>query len=223
VGDFRGEGYDQVLFVNRSGTHGRAMLVGYRGGGQGVLYHESWDGSYGDWTQSSRKLFVGDFLGTGREQILAYSTAGGPPVEILELGDNMAPLDRPYIEDWSGSFLAPFAQLNDVQVAGDFTGRGYDQLLVVNNSESGARFSVADFRDRVAPAETRYWENWGDSSVLNYMHFDYDRRWGGDFRGLGYDQVLFGRFGGLGGAVRIGSFRDGVAPAEILFDQIVMN
>jgi hypothetical protein len=73
-GDFMGLGYDQVLFINRTGGGGRAMVVDFAPGAAGakIRYYEPrglnpWlDGIDGD----GRLRLVGDFAGIGRDQIL---------------------------------------------------------------------------------------------------------------------------------------------------------
>ena len=73
-GDFMGLGYDQVLFINRTGGDGRAMVVDFAPGAPdgGIRYFEPrglnpWlDGIDGD----GRLRLVGDFAGIGRDQVL---------------------------------------------------------------------------------------------------------------------------------------------------------
>ena len=61
----------------------------------------------------------------------------------------------------------------------------------------------------------RYWENWGDSPLLNGWHEAGDIKLVGDFMGLGHDQVLFINTGGDGGRVLIADFSR-VSNCEIL-------
>lgn len=73
-GDFMGLGHDQVLFVNRTGGNGRALVVDFapQTGGAQIHYIEHWgqspwlDGIDGD----GRLRLVGDFAGIGRDQVL---------------------------------------------------------------------------------------------------------------------------------------------------------
>lgn len=227
AGDFLGLGYDQVMFINRSGSDGRAQVVSYRGSVPEILYRESWWDGGGYWANGSARLRVGDFLGLGHDQVLSLPRVDGTEVRIVDFASRAVPAPEVYRELGSDNgFIAPFGDTTDKQVAGDFSGRGYDQLLLINNAGTGPRFAVADFRDGVAPAAANYWENWGDSQyILDNMHRDFDGVWAGDFKGLGYKQGLFARQASLGGAlaVKVASFRDGVAPVEILFNQVVMQ
>ncbi len=80
-GDFMGLGHDQVLFVNRRGGPGRAMVVDFAPGAAGaqIRYFEYWgenpwlDGIDGD----GRRRLVGDFAGLGRDQILFLQHGAG--------------------------------------------------------------------------------------------------------------------------------------------------
>lgn len=73
-GDFMGLGYDQVLFINRTGDNGRAMVIDFTSGAPdgGIRFYEPrglsplLDGIDGD----DRLRLVGDFAGQGRDQIL---------------------------------------------------------------------------------------------------------------------------------------------------------
>jgi IgA peptidase M64 len=78
------------------------------------------------------------------------------------------------------------------------------------------RVLVADFGDGNPPAEVRYWENWGQSTLLNGWHDAGDLQLVGDYRGLGCDQVLFINRGGSGGRVMIADFGGGV-PAQVRY------
>ena len=53
------------------------------------------------------------------------------------------------------------------------------------------RVLVADFGDGSPPAVVLYWENWGQSTLLNGWHDSDDIQLVGDFRGVGRDQMLF--------------------------------
>jgi hypothetical protein len=106
----------------------------------------------------------------------------------------------------------------DLQLVGDFTGSGHDEVLFVNRTGGGGRVMVADFVSGQVPAQVRYWEDWGNNPLLNGWHDDGDLQWVGDFMGLGRDQVLFVNRQNAGdGRVMIADFSDGNPPAEVRY------
>ena len=77
----------------------------------------------------------------------------------------------------------------DIILAGDFLGRGHDQLLFIN--QDGAppgRVTIIDYSSG-AP-EQAFLELWGASALLNGWHDDGDVVVAGDFLDKGYDQLL---------------------------------
>src|SRR5690606_34901279 len=94
-----------------------------------------------------------------------------------------------------------FDDPGDLQLAGDFMNLGRAQLMFVNRSGGGGKVLIADFADGVAPAAALYLEAWGQSPVLDGWLDRDDLLLGGDFMGLGYEQVLFVNQSGGGGRV----------------------
>jgi len=69
-------------------------------------------------------------------------------------------------------------------------GLGHDQLLLINsiNSNDG-RIMVADFSSGKPPAQIKYWENWGESHILDgwidkYVYLS------ARFVGIGHSQLF---------------------------------
>src|SRR5690606_30056156 len=126
-----------------------------------------------------------------------------------------------YLELWGASDrLDGWHDSNDLTLVGDFVGAGHDQVLLLNRSGGGGRIMIADFSDGAAPAEIKYLEMYGQSSVLNGWHDDDDLVLAGDFVDLGYDQVMFINRSGAGGRVLIADFKDGAAPAEVRYREL---
>jgi hypothetical protein len=61
-------------------------------------------------------------------------------------------------------------EFQDLQLVGDFMGLGRDQVLFINRSGGGGRVMIADFSGGQPPAQVRYWENWGQSPLLDGWH-----------------------------------------------------
>jgi hypothetical protein len=223
TGDFRNLGHDQVLYINRGGSGGKVRIADYANGTSPTesLYWENWgqDPLLNGWLDSNDAQIVGDFLGRGYDQVLYLNRGGsGGRVMIVDYSAGVVPGSIGYWESYSTTTLNGWVDSNDVLVAGDFANLGYDQVLLINRSGSGGRIRVADFRDGVAPVETRYWENYGQSTLFNGWHDVGDLLVAGDFRDLGHDQLLtINRAGGGSGRVSIMDFSDWAVPAEQLY------
>jgi hypothetical protein len=115
---------------------------------------------------------------TGRVMVADFS--GGVPAQVR------------YWENWGQSnLLNGWHDPGDIQLVGDFRGLRRDQVLFINRGGSGGRVMIADFGDGNPPAEVRYWENWGQSTLLNGWHDADDLQMVGKLMGPGRDQVLF--------------------------------
>ncbi|MFY1829555.1 hypothetical protein ACN47A_26815 [Myxococcus fulvus] len=183
-----------------------------------TLYRENWGqfNSFDGWHDDGDVQLTGDFMGLGRDQVLFINrTPVGGRVMVADFGDGVAPAEILYRENWGQSpALDGWHDAGDIQLVGDFRGLGYDQVLFINRGGAGGRVLVADFRDGVVPAETRYRENWGQFIELDGWHDTGDLQFVGDFAGRGYDQVLFINRNPMGGRAQVADFHDGVAPVE---------
>ena len=220
TGDFFGLGRDQVLYVNRGGSGGHLRIADY---GDGVgptesLYWESWDGVFFDgWLDGNDLLLVGDFMQSGHDQLFLLNRGGsGGRVMIVDFSPGFAWV-RYHEAYGAAGDLNGWHDSNDVAIAGDFRGLGYDQVLFINRGGSGGRMLVAGFRDGAAPIDWLYYEHYGWGSYFNGWHDVGDLAIAGDFRGLGRDQVLFVNRGAADGRLLITDFGDGAFPAEWLF------
>jgi hypothetical protein len=196
AGDFRGLGHDQVLFINRGGSGGRVMIADFGDGNPPaeVRYWENWGQSnlLNGWHDAGDIQLVGDFLGLGRDQVLFINRGGsGGRVMVADFSGGV-PAQVRYWENWGQSnLLNGWHDAGDIQLVGDFRGLGRDQVLFINRGGSGGRVMIADFGDGHPPAEVRYWENWGQSNLLNGWHDANDLQMVGSFMGPGRQQVLF--------------------------------
>ncbi|WP_437994758.1 M12 family metallopeptidase [Sorangium sp. So ce185] len=219
VGDFRGLGRDQVMFINRQPGGGKVMIVDYQGAAPGqVTYWESWGDSslLGGWLDDADRQLVGDFRGLGRDQVMFINRQpGGGKVMIVDY-QGAAPGQVTYWESWGDSgLLGGWLDDADRQLVGDFRGLGRDQVMFVNRQPGGGKVMIVDYQG-AAPGQVAYWESWGDSSLLGGWLDDADRQLVGDFRGLGRDQVMFVNRQPGGGKVMIVDYR-GAAPGQVAY------
>ncbi|RKH31913.1 hypothetical protein D7Y13_12820 [Corallococcus praedator] len=222
-GDFRGLGHDQLLFINTSGAQGRVMITDFHDGAlpAEVRYHESsgQNGLLNGWHDPEDLQLAGDFLNLGHDQVLFFNRAGTlGRIMIADFSDGVVPAEVGYHEAWSGpNSFEDCSEPDDAFYVGDFQNLGYDQVLCINRSGTGARVRILDFHSGVAPAQVRYVETSGAFPLLDGMVDAEDKQAVGDFRGLGYDQLLFVNNGTTGPALLVADFLDGVPPAEVRY------
>jgi hypothetical protein len=106
---------------------------------------------------------------------LNRSDAGDGRVLVADFSSGLPPAQVKYWEDWGQSpLLNGWENDNDWCLVGDFTGAGHDQVMFLNRTEVGGRVLVADFSSGQPPAEVKYWEDWGQSPLLNGWEDDND-------------------------------------------------
>jgi molybdate-binding protein len=178
------------MFVNRQQGGGKIHIVDYQGAAPGQInYYESWGDSsmLGGWLDDGDVQLVGDFRGLGYDQVMFVNRqAGGGKVMIVDY-KAAVPGQIRYVESWGGSsLLNGWLDDADRQVAGDFRGLGYDQVMFVNAQPGSGKVMMVDYKGAV-PGQVPYWGEW-----TNSVWFDNgDWQIPGDFRGLGRDQVMF--------------------------------
>ena len=95
VGDFDGDGVDDVVMPPRGEGHAAYMLLG--GGSPFNLYSvatESWGMSYAQWSTQSRRAHAHDLTGDGCDDLLLIGLGSSDATLLLEA-------------DGSGGFLPP--------------------------------------------------------------------------------------------------------------------
>src|SRR6266498_1717869 len=227
VGDFIGLGHDQVMFLNRTDAgDGRVLIADFSGGQPPaqIRYWEQWGQSplLDGWEDDNDWHLVGDFIGLGHDQVmfLNRTDAGDGRVLIADFSGGQPPAQIRYWEQWGQSpLLDGWEDDNDWHLVGDFIGLGHDQVMFLNRTDAGdGRVLIADFSGGQPPAQIRYWEQWGQSPLLDGWEDDNDWHLVGDFIGLGHDQVMFlNRTDAGDGRVLIADFSGGQPPAQIRY------
>ncbi|WP_163999260.1 M12 family metallopeptidase [Pyxidicoccus caerfyrddinensis] len=225
VGDFMGLGYDQVLFINRSGESGRLMVLDFKSTQVPGLMrgYEAYSEStlLGGWLDDEDLRFVGDFANRGHDQVMFINREGQlGKLMLMDFKTPSAPGrfgSIAYREEWGQSqLLSGWMDANDLQLAGDFMGLGYDQLLFINRSGESGKVAVVDYSTGVLGGVARASETWTSASWLSGDWLDEDDlRLVGDFRGLGHDQVMFINRGGAGGKLMVLDYSLNVTPTQL--------
>jgi hypothetical protein len=203
---------------------GRVLIAGFATGTLAAQYWEDWGTSHllDGWHDDDDDRLVGDFLGLGHDQVMFFnkSDAGDGRVLIADFSAGHPPATALYWENWGQSLLLNgWQDANDARLVGDFLALGYDQVMFINETDAGdGRILVSDFKAGHPPATVRYWENWGQSPLLNGWQDANDDRLVGDFLGLGYDQVMFLNMTDAGdGRILIADFSSGHPPATVRY------
>lgn len=171
VGDFLDRGHDQLLLINRSGTGGRVMIVGFETGQPVVHYLESYgqDISLNGWHDGEDGLLVGDFFGDGHDSVLFVNRGpGNGRILIADFSDGQVPITWRYFEAYSdGVLLNGWHDAGDLLFAGDFRGLGRDQVLFVNRGSGNGRVLITDFGDGAFPAEWQLLLSYAQATALD--------------------------------------------------------
>jgi hypothetical protein len=129
-------------------------------------------------------------MGLGHDQLMLINrqVAGGR-VFIADFSQGK-PVQQKYWEEWGESgVLDGWLDPLDLQLVGDFMGLGHDQLMLINRQVAGGRVFIADF-SQGKPVQQKYWEEWGESGVLNGWFDPQDRRITGSFMGSSNCQLM---------------------------------
>jgi hypothetical protein len=193
AGDFMGHGHDQVLFINRDGSGGRVLIADFTHGPPvRPEYLERW-GDFHEldgWHDADDLALAGDFMGRGHDQVLFINRDGGGGRVLIADFTHGPPVRPEYLELW-GDFheLDGWHDAGDLALAGDFMGRGHDQVLFINRDGGGGRVLIADFTHG-PPVRPEYLELWGQSMWLDQWDLPEQHRLVGDFLAYGRDQLF---------------------------------
>ncbi len=162
-------------------------------------------------------IFVaGDFLGQGSDQLalILYSGAGGH-VEVHLFDPSLTKAIGYY--DVSTDLTGVTAATGTF-VAGDFLGRGYDQLAYVLYSGAGGKTEVHMFNQSLTKA-TGFYDVPTDLTSVSQNTGTF---LAGDFLGRGYSQIVYALYNGANNSVETHMFNRALNQA-IGFQDIVTN
>jgi hypothetical protein len=217
----------QLLAIKPADNDADTMLyISYGGGGNNVSVHEfSYDlktfpGYYdastnlgGGFTASEGMFVTGDFLGRGYNQValILYDGSSGD-VEVHLFNRSMTQVigyydvatNLPGITPSEGTF-----------VAGDFLGRGYDQLAFILYNGSGGDVGVHLFNPTLQKA-VGYYDVQTNLPAVTATEGTFIA---GDFLGRGYDQLAYVLYnGGSSGDVEVHLFNQSLTKAIGYYD-----
>lgn len=118
-GAFTAAGLPTLALYDR--TAGEGDVVGFDAGGAQNLDHTN-----RGWGTTWDVLIAGDFVGNGRSQLVLFDRAGGAKLVGFDASGTMNLQHTTW--DWD------LGDPSDVIAAGDFTGRGQDELLITDSS-----------------------------------------------------------------------------------------
>ena len=195
VGDFFGDGFDSVLFVNRGIGPGRILIADFRDGAVPITwrYHEAYsDGPHlNAWHDTGDLLFAGDFRGLGRDQVLFINRGpGNGRVLVVDFDGGAFPAQwHLYLTTTQATVLNGWLDSEDVALAGNFRPGTRDQLALVNRTPAGlGRIQIADLSG--TSISIPFAQNGVPVSAVIPRIQQGDHILAGDLRGLGRTQLL---------------------------------
>jgi hypothetical protein len=196
VGDFFGDGYDTVMFINRGLGGGRVLIADFKDGASPVTwrYYEAY--SYGPhlngWHDSNDLMFAGDFRGLGHDQVLFINRgSGNGRVLIVDFSDAEFPAEwQLYVNYADAQQLNGWVDAEDVALAGRLRIGGLDQLALIDRTSLDFDgIQIADLSGSAIAIPFNQNE-FAISGLTQRMSHATDRLLAGDLRGLGHDQLV---------------------------------
>ena len=132
----------------------------------------------------------------GHSQLLMincnHTRAKEPKIIIADFRAGKKSASFKYLENWDEtSGFDGWLDADDTQLVGDFMGLGHSQVLFVNHGHAGGKIMIDDFSQGKPPANVKYWESWDKGTIFQGWLDINDTRIAGDFKELGYSQMLF--------------------------------
>lgn len=200
AGDFLALGHSQVLFIDRNTKTRRLVIADFTKGKLSLTKEIPL--MRGDSARIVQCLddkdlqLAGDFMGLGHSQVLFinrnHTKEEKAKIMIVDFGNNKDLPSYRYQEYWGDSTLfGGWLDSNDTQLVGDFMCLGHCQVLFVNHRHKGGKIMIVDFVKGKQPAAIKFSESWNSGAIFEGWLGLNDTKVAGDFKGLGYSQVLF--------------------------------
>ena len=201
AGDFLSLGHSQVLFIDRNSKEKRLIIADFaKNKSSKIKEIPLTEGSarISQWLDEDDLQFAGDFMGLGHSQILFinrnHSKEEKEKIVIADFGNGNDSPSIKYQENWEkGSIFSGWIDGNDTQLVGDFMNHGDSQMLFINHAKSSGKIMIVDFNNKKPLAIANYIGHWGQNSPSlfeGWLDLN-DTKVAGDFKGLGYSQVMF--------------------------------
>lgn len=199
AGDFMGLGHSQVLFMDRNPKTKRLIIADFTKDKLSMTREIPLRGDSArivQWLDDKDLQFAGDFMGLGHSQVLFinrnHTKEEKEKIMIVDFSNGKDLPSFNYQENWGETIqFAGWLDTDDTQLVGDFMHLGHSQVLLVNHGHNGGKIMIVDFSQGKPPAEIKYWEHWNSGTILEGWLGLNDTKIAGDFKGLGYSQVLF--------------------------------
>jgi len=199
AGDFLFLGHSQVLFIDRNPKTKRLVIADFAKGKLSLTREIPLRGDsarIGQWLDDKDLQLAGDFMGIGHSQILFincnHTKEEIAKITIVDFGNGKDLPSVRYQENWGESpLLEGWLDADDTQLVGDFMHLSHSQVLLVNHGHGGGKIMIIDFSRGKPPADTKYSEMWNGGTLFEGWLGLNDTKVAGDFKGLGYSQVLF--------------------------------
>lgn len=201
AGDFLALGYSQVLFMERSSNEKQLVLADFTKSKSAQATEISLTGESSHiarWLDKDDLQLAGDFMNLGHSQVLFinrnHTKDEKEKLIIIDFGNGRSTPFIKYLENWGDSSkFSGWLDANDTQLVGDFMDLGYSQVLFVNHGKNGGKIAIIDFGKSGGkpPALTKFVDRWNGSDLFEGWLGLNDTKIAGDFKGLGYSQVLF--------------------------------
>jgi hypothetical protein len=184
AGDFMGLGRSQLLFFNKDPA-GNTYFVATIDSATGQLQGQAWipwtpelQTELNGYIDPEDKQVAGDFMGTGRAQLLFINTVGWAQwAAVLRQYDantnSFVGLDFVTPNKIYGPNASMWNDTSTKILVGDFLGMGKDQLMLINPSGTGVALTIWHYDNPSAVFYQVYTMNWaaGEITATNFGGF----------------------------------------------------
>lgn len=184
VGDFNGDGKDEVVVYNSANWNQEYLGLLADDGAGGLRLIRRYDDKMTGWQFNKRDRFhVADFTGDGRQDLIVQNGEDWsiPYVGMLRSDGNGFTIVRRYDQTLAGWHM----RKGDRLYVGDFDGNGRDDLYVWNGSDWSVRYMAMMRSDGNSYTMVRRFDN----SLAGWQMRKGDRHYVGDFNSDGRDDL----------------------------------